>query len=66
MKATIEAMLAHLGHYADRYYCDGFYRINKIREDIAHLQIRSLETRDQLQAGWCGQFLKIKLVEYQI
>lgn len=58
IEASIEAMLAHLKQYADRYFCDGFCMVNKIKEDIAGFDTRSWVNRDLLQAKWCGNFYR--------
>ena len=58
IKASIEAMLAHLKHYGDRFFGNGSYMVNKIKEDIAGFETRSWGKRDQLQAMWCDRLLK--------
>ena len=57
IEARIDAMLVHLKPYGDRFFGNGSYMFNKIKEDIAGFDTRSWKATQQLQAECCDQFL---------
>jgi hypothetical protein len=56
IQASIETMLEHLKVYADRYLGDRFYLIDRVRELISRIEMRSWQCRDRLVQDWLDEY----------